>query len=45
MDLNGVTADTKLASTQTHIVAVVLQVNESPKDASHVVIHARMKLK
>ena len=45
MYFNRVASDSELAAPKTHVITVVLQINESTKDAAHVVIHIGVKFK
>ena len=45
MNFNRVASDSELATAKTHVIAVVLQINETPQNAAHVVINVGMKLK
>ena len=43
VDLDRVAPNPKIAATERHVVAVVLKIDQTAKDASHVVINAGMK--
>ena len=44
VDLDGVAPDAELATTERHVVAVVLQVDEPTQDRSHVVVDADVEV-